>query len=65
MNVRKDACYQNPKVCFYLDLIAKKNVFSSNRKFLKTVWNLNYGIAFKESALYRLTLASHKKRIIP
>ena len=27
LNVSKDACYQNPKVCFDLDLIAKNNDF--------------------------------------
>ena len=26
MDVSKDACYQNPKVCFDLDFIAKNNV---------------------------------------
>ena len=25
MNVSKDACYRNPKVCFDLDFIAKNN----------------------------------------
>ena len=27
MNVSKDECYQNTKVCFDLDFIAKNNVF--------------------------------------
>ena len=27
MNVSKDECYQNPKVCFYLDFIANNNAF--------------------------------------
>ena len=27
MNVSEDECYQNPKVCFDLDLIAKNNAF--------------------------------------
>ena len=27
MNVSKDACYQNPQVCFDLDFIAKNNAF--------------------------------------
>ena len=27
MSVSKDACYQNPNVCFDLDFIAKKNDF--------------------------------------
>ena len=27
LNVSKDACYQNPKVCFDLDFIAKNNAF--------------------------------------
>ena len=31
---------------------------------LKTVWNLNNGKTFTESALYRLALVGHKKRIV-
>ena len=27
MNASKDECYQNPKVCFDLDFIAKNNAF--------------------------------------
>ena len=27
MNVSKDECYQNPKVCIDLDFIAKNNAF--------------------------------------
>ena len=59
MNVSKDACYQNPKVCFDLDFIAENNAFLQPE-----VLNLNKGIELRESALYRLALASHKKRII-
>ena len=36
MNVSKDACYQNPKVCFDLNFIAKNNAFLQT-EVLKTV----------------------------
>ena len=32
--------------------------------FNQEVLNLNYGIAFRETALYRLALAGHEKRIL-
>ena len=35
MNVSKDACHQNPNVCFDLDFIAKKNAFVRTGSSLK------------------------------
>ena len=59
----KDECYQNPKVCLTLILLPRIMLFFKP-EVLKNGINFNYGIAFRESALYRLALAGHKKRII-
>ena len=50
------------KRCFDLDFIANNYAFIK-LEVLKNGMKFELGIALRESALYRLALAGHKKRI--